>query len=91
LLALASKNQYLASASTAELYAAVMRERKFTEYEKTAAVAKEHQVRTGVDTATKPMGGSAAGGGGAGSQSGQGLLTREQVQQELDRLAAGNQ
>lgn len=67
----------------------VMQERKLAEYEKTAAVSKEHLNRQGVDTTTQPLGGSAAGGGGAGEQSGQQIWSREQVLETERKLRNG--
>ncbi len=89
LLALVAQKPYLRQASTQDLYLAVQDERKFSEYQKTAVIQKEHQTRTGVKTETQPLGGSAAGGGGSGSQGSQQMLTREQSQDIERRLAAG--
>ena len=89
LLALVQKKPYLTTASLESLYAAVMDERELAEYKKTATVQNEHLNRQNVDTTIQPMGGSAAGGGGAGSQGGQGLMTREQVLEVQKKLAAG--
>ncbi len=89
IMALVQKKPYLRQASVQDLYLAVQDERKFSEYQKTATIQKEHQTRAGVKTETQPMGGSAAGGGGAGSQGSQNLMTREQVLDMERRLAAG--
>lgn len=89
LLAIVTKKPYLAAASTQDLYAAVLDERRFIEFEKTSAVQQEHQTRVGVDVATQPLGGSAAGGGGSGSQQGQSLLSRDQSLQINADIAAG--
>lgn len=89
LMALVAKKPYLRQASVQDLYLAVQDERKFSEYEKTATIQKEHQKRTGVKIETQPLSGSAAGGGGAGSQGRQQLMTREQVLDMERRLAAG--
>ena len=89
LMALVGKKPYLAKASTQDLYNAMLDERKFVAYEKTATIQKEHQARTGVKTSTQPLGGSAAGGGGSGSQNGQQMLSREATQKITDDLNAG--
>lgn len=89
LMALVGKKPYLQQAPVEQLYNAVIDERKFAELEKAATIQKEHQVRTGVKTATQPLGGSAAGGGGAGSQGKQQLLSREQSEEIERKLAAG--
>ena len=89
LLALVAKKPYLQQASTQDLYQAVMDERQFVEVTKTASTQKEFQTRAGVKTATQPLGGSAAGGGGAGTQGKQQLLSRDQVTETLRKLAAG--
>ncbi len=69
-------------------YNIVMQERKLKEYETKQASINEHQVRQGVDNTTLPLGGSAAGGGGAVSQN-QKLLTREQVAETERKIASG--
>ena len=89
LLALVAKKPYLQQASTQDLYQAVIDERQFVEATKTASTQKEFQTRAGVQTATQPLGGSAAGGGGTGAQGRQQMLTREQVLETKRKLAAG--
>ena len=66
-----------------------MNKRKLAEFETKAAVTDEHLNRQGIDTNTQPLGGSAAGGGGAGDPSGQGLLTREQTAEIERKIANG--
>lgn len=71
-------------------YNIVMQERKFKEYETQQASIQEHQIRQEVDNTTLPLGGSAAGGGGAGVVSqNQKLLTREQVAETERKIASG--
>ena len=91
LQALVAKKPYLANASTPDIYLAMIEERKYAEYAKTAAVNKEHQVRAGVKTATAPMGGSAAGGAGTGVQGGGSLMPRSQVLEIERKLRDGEQ
>jgi hypothetical protein len=82
---------YLASACTTveAAYNIVLEQRQLAELNKTAAVSKEHLIRNNVQAATQPLGGSAAGGGGSGEQSGQGLLNRDQVAQIQADIDAG--
>lgn len=91
--AVIAKKPYLAGAcSTVEsMYQIVMQERKLAEFEKNQVSLQEHQNRQGVDTATQPMGGSAAGGGGAGDQHNQPLMNREQVAEWDRKLDSGEQ
>ena len=89
LLMLVQKKPYLAQASTTDIYNAVLHERKFSEYEKASKVQQEHLARQGVKVETQPLGGSAAGGGGSGSQGSQQLMGREQTAKIEADLAAG--
>lgn len=81
LAAILAKKPYLVNAcvSVQATYEIVMQERKLADFEKNKAVDEEVRTRQGVDNATAPLGGSAAGGGGSGEVTqGQRLLTREQ-------------
>jgi hypothetical protein len=91
--ALKMKKPYLAASfQTAEgAYHAVMDERNLVDLEKKAAVNQEHLNRQGVDLNTAPLGGSAAGGGGAGDPMSQSLLSREATQDIINKLANGEQ
>jgi hypothetical protein len=92
LAAIILQKPHLAGACTSvqAMYDIVMQERKLSELEKNHAALQQHQTRQGVDTATQPLGGSAAGGGGSGEQTqGQDLMTRAQVDDIERRLAAG--
>lgn len=86
-----AKKQHLTAACTSvqAAYDIVMEQRELDELRKGQAVTKEHQVRTGVDVATQPMGSSAAGGGGTGSQGNQQLLSRAQSEQIRRDIADG--
>jgi hypothetical protein len=79
---------YLASATFQGAYDAILQERELKQLKSKAAVNTEHLNRTGVDTATQPLGGSAAGGGGAGDTT-PAMMTREQVLETERKLANG--
>lgn len=87
--ALVQKKPYLAQASTSDIYNAVIEERQFAEFKKNAVVNDEHLNRQNANNKSQPLGGSAAGGGGTGSQSKQQLMSREQVRQTEADIAAG--
>ena len=78
---------FMASAQSA--YDTVMNERKLAGFESKAAVNTEHQNRQNADTASQPLGGSAAGGGGAGDPGNESIMTREQSNEIRRKLAAG--
>lgn len=92
LLTMLQAKPYLAGACTTAqgAYNTVMEQRQLAEFKKSADINKEHLARTNANIATQPLGGSAAGGsGGVGDQSGQQLMTREQVLEIERKLAAG--
>ena len=89
LLALVAQKPYLANASTPDIYKAMLHERQFIEMTKKTEVSQEFLNRQKADTATQPLAGSAAGGGGSGSQGSQKLLTREQYAENERKIAAG--
>lgn len=91
LLAVLQEKPHLAGAcnSVQGAYNVVMEARELSKLRQTGQIADEHLTRKGVDTQIAPLGGSAAGGGGAGSQQGQGMLSREQSQQIEQDIAAG--
>lgn len=91
LLAVLQKKPYLTGAcnSVEGAWNIVMQERELKKLTQTGQITAEHQNRQGVDTQIAPLGGSAAGGGGAGSQQGQGMLSREQSTQIEQDIAAG--
>lgn len=70
-------------------YQIVLDARELSKLRQTGQITAEHQTRQGVDTTTAPLGGSAAGGGGAGSQQGQGMLSRDQSKEIEADIAAG--
>lgn len=90
-LALQQKKPWLTGAfqSAQGAYEAVMAERRLVELEGKAAVSQEHLNRQGADTASQPLGGSAAGGGGAGDVQGTTLMTRAEVLETERKLANG--
>lgn len=88
-LALKQKKPWLNLQTAQGLYEAVMEERKLLDLEKKAAVNTEHLNRQEIDTNTQPMGGSAAGGGGAGDAKNQVMMTREQSLEIRAKLANG--
>ncbi len=89
--ALLQKKPYLAGVvNTAQgAYQAILDERKLVEFEKNAAVNQEHLNRQNLDNASQPLGGSAAGSGGAGDPNNQPMMSREQVQEIERKLVAG--
>lgn len=87
-LTLLQKKPYLANASAQGIYDEVIQARRFSELESKAAVNQEHLNRTGADTASQPLGGSAAGGGASGDTSQQ-LMTRDEVAEIERKLANG--
>ena len=91
LAAILAKKPYLVGACTSvqATYEIVVQERKFAEFEKKQAAITEHQTRQGVENSTQPMGGSAAGGGGAGDIQDEKLMTREQVDATQARIDSG--
>ncbi len=90
-LTLQQKKPWLVGAfNTAQgAYEAVMAERNLIELEKNAAANKEHLDRQGIDTASQPLGGSAAGGGAAGDVQNQQMMSRKQVEEIEQKLANG--
>ncbi len=88
-LALVAKKPYLRQSTTEAIYDAVLNARKLAEFEKVAAVAKEHLDRQDIDTETQPLGGSAAGAGAAGDVQHQAWLSREQQQEIRRKVEAG--
>lgn len=90
-VALQNKKPWLNGAfQTAQgAYEAIMNERTFADLEKKAAINQEHLNRQGVDTNTQPLGGSAAGSGGAGDTQNQPMMSREKVLEIKAKLAAG--
>ncbi len=85
---LRSKPHLSASAQTPEgAYKLVMEERELKKLQSAENSNQEHQKR--VDDATLPLGGSAAGGGGAGDPAGQKIMTREQSLGIREKLARG--
>lgn len=92
-LLLQQKKPHLAASfqSAQGAYELVMAERRLAELEKNDAANKEHLQRQGVDTNIAPLGGSAAGGGGAGDPHGQQVLTREQLLEIRRKVANGEQ
>ncbi len=91
LIALLSKKPHLAGACvTAEIaYDLVMQERELNKFTKTQASTEEHKNRQEIDNVSQPLGGSAAGGSGAGEINGQRMMTREQVLETERKLEAG--
>ncbi|KKN77226.1 hypothetical protein LCGC14_0362040 [marine sediment metagenome] len=87
--ALLQTNPYLANASYQVIYNEVIKARKFAEFEKTVAANKEHLDRQNIDTASDPMGGSAAGGGAGGDVQSQRMMTREESLKIRAQLANG--
>ncbi len=89
-LALVQRKPYLQSASYQAVYDEILQDRKLKDFEQKANVNQEHQNRQNADTATLPLGGSAAGGGGSEQNHSTTLLTREQVRENLRKIAAGD-
>lgn len=91
LMSICTKKPHLARAcaTVQGAYNIVMQERRLVELEKNDAANKQHLTRQGIDTATQPLGGSAAGGGGVGEQQEQKLMTREQVDAIQARIDSG--
>ncbi len=91
LLSFAAKNPNLAGACTSVevAYDLVMRERKLTELKETQSVNQEQVNRQNLDNVSQPLGGSAAGGGGAGEVQGEKMLTRQQVKDIETDIADG--
>ncbi len=87
--ALLQKQPSLASASFQEGYNAVLQQRRLKELEGKDIANQEHLNRQGVDTASLPLGGSAAGGGGAGDPGKQKMISREEVLAIEAKLASG--
>ncbi len=92
ILEILAKKPYLTAAAYASsqgAYEIVMEERKLVELEKNATVNQEQRNRQGLDNASLPLGGSAAGGGGTGDAQNQTMMTRAQVLEIEEKLAAG--
>ncbi len=89
-LSLQQKKPYLAGAfqNAQGAYQAIMDERKLMEFEKKAAVNQEHINRQDADIQSEPMGGSAAGSGGAGDMQ-PALMSRQQVLDIEQKLESG--
>lgn len=94
LLKIITEKPHLANAiyaSNESAYKIVMEERELAKLQKTAASNQEHLARQGIDDNTNPLGGSAAGGGGAGDPSNQQIMSREQVLEIRQKLANDEQ
>ncbi len=85
--ALVAKKPHLAGASLPTLYDAVVQEDKIAEFEKAAAVDKEHQTR--IDNETLPMSGSAAGGSGGSGDVQQQMMSREEQIEARRKVQSG--
>ncbi len=92
LAAILVKKPYLTGACTTvqAVYDIVMQERKLVKFEQNDAANKEHQTRQDVETATQPLGGSAAGGGGEGEPQPQKLMNDDQVAKIQARIDSGD-
>ena len=77
--------------SAQSAYEAVMEQREIAELRKTDTANKEYLARQGVDNSTAPLGGSAAGVGGAGDTNNQQMMSREQVLEIRQKVANGEQ
>lgn len=86
-LALLAKKPYLAGATLEAIYDSVKQDDKLAEFEKAAAVNKEHQNR--LDNETQPLGGSAAGGSGGSGDIQQKMMSREEVLEQERKFRDG--
>lgn len=81
-----------ACTSVQAIYDLVKQDQKLAEYEKAALVNQQHLARQKADATVLPLGASSAGGaGGVGAQSGQQLMSREQVAEIERKLENGEQ
>ncbi len=86
---LAKKPGYASACTPQVAYDLIMRERELIELKKLQSTNQEHRNRQNIDNASQPLGGSAAGGSGAGDVNGQQMMTREQVLEIERKLANG--
>ena len=90
-LKLGQEQPWLQNASAQGMYQAIIQARELAEFKSKAEVNQEHLNRQGVNIASQPLGGSAAGGGGAGDPNKQQMYTREQVAEIERKLANGEE
>jgi len=89
LMALLAKKPHYAGATLQIAYDAVIQERALNKFAEKQAALKEHQDRQDIDNKTLPLGGSAAGGSGAGESQNSKLMTQEQVDTIRAKINSG--